>query len=100
MDPFGITYGGAALAGLLSFFSPCVLPLVPAYICFLGGASLDQLIAEEGVDQTLARRVFISSLAFVLGFATVFIVLGAAASEALRSRGSMPRGPPRLRGRP
>ncbi|MCP5372895.1 MAG: cytochrome c biogenesis protein CcdA [Hyphomicrobiales bacterium] len=80
MNPFDITYGGALVAGLLSFVSPCVLPLVPAYICFLGGASLDQLIAEDGVDKALARRVFISSIAFVLGFGTVFVALGATAT--------------------
>ncbi|MDH5749765.1 MAG: cytochrome c biogenesis protein CcdA [Rhodospirillales bacterium] len=80
MDPFQITYMGSLLAGLISFVSPCVLPLIPAYICFLGGASLDQLTAEGGIDQALARRVFFSSLTFVLGFATVFILLGATAT--------------------
>lgn len=80
MDPTNITYAGALLAGFLSFASPCVLPLVPAYLCFLGGASLDQLTAEGGVDKALARRVFVSALAFVFGFATVFVVLGATAT--------------------
>lgn len=80
MDPFQISYVGALVAGFLSFASPCVLPLVPAYLCFLGGASLDQLTAENGVDKALERRVFISSIAFVLGFSTVFISLGATAT--------------------
>ncbi len=80
MDPFQISYLGALFAGFLSFASPCVLPLVPAYISFLGGASLDQLTAEGGMDKALARRVFISALAFVLGFATIFISLGATAT--------------------
>jgi len=80
MDGFEVGYAGALVAGLLSFVSPCVLPLVPAYICFLGGASLDQLTAEEGVDSALARKVFISAVAFVLGFGTVFVVLGATAT--------------------
>ena len=80
MDPMNISYAGALLAGFLSFASPCVLPLVPAYLCFLGGASLEQLTAEGGVDRATARRVFVSALAFVLGFATVFVMLGATAT--------------------
>lgn len=80
MDPFAVTYLGAFGAGLLSFASPCVLPLIPAYLCFLGGASLDELTAEGGVDKHVQRRVFISALAFVFGFATVFIMLGATAT--------------------
>ena len=84
MDPFQITYIGALSAGLLSFFSPCVLPLIPAYLCFLGGASLDELTAEDGVDKEISQRVFISALSFVLGFATVFILMGASASALSR----------------
>jgi len=80
MDPFSITYLGAFGAGVLSFASPCVLPLIPAYLCFLGGASLDELTAEGGVDKQVQRRVFISAIAFVLGFSTVFVVLGATAT--------------------
>lgn len=80
MDPFNITYLGAFGAGVLSFASPCVLPLIPAYLCFLGGASLDELTAEGGVDKRVQRQVFRSAVAFVLGFATVFIVLGATAT--------------------
>lgn len=80
MDPFSITYLGALGAGILSFASPCVLPLIPAYLCFLGGASLDELTAEGGVDKHVQRRVFISAIAFVLGFATVFVMLGATAT--------------------
>ncbi len=80
MDPFQVSYPGALVAGFLSFASPCVLPLVPAYLCFLGGASLDQLTAEGGVDRALARRVFYSALTFVLGFGTVFVILGATAT--------------------
>ncbi len=75
-----VTIFGAALAGLLSFFSPCVLPLVPAYLCFLGGASMEDLTREENLDRQLERRVFISALFFVTGFSTVFVILGAAAT--------------------
>ena len=75
-----ITFFGAFVAGLLSFVSPCVLPLIPAYICFLGGASLGQLTEEGGVDPATQRRVLYSAFAFVLGFSTIFISLGATAT--------------------
>src|SRR5690606_13000779 len=77
---FDVSYATAALAGLLSFASPCVLPLVPPYLCFLGGVTLDQIAAHEPPARTVARRVFLSALAFVLGFTTVFVALGASAS--------------------
>lgn len=80
MDPFNISYAGALGAGLLSFFSPCILPIVPAYISYLAGASLDQLIGEDDVDKQLSRRVFYSALSFVIGFGTVFVLLGASAT--------------------
>ncbi len=80
MDPSQLSYAGALGAGILSFVSPCVLPLIPAYLCFLGGASLDELTAKGGVDKAISRRVFISALAFVLGFSTVFVSLGAGAT--------------------
>ena len=75
-----VTYIGALVAGVLSFASPCVLPLIPAYISFLGGASLDQLTDETGVDKATSRRVFYAALAFVLGFSTIFVILGASAT--------------------
>lgn len=77
---FDVTYGGAVLAGLLSFFSPCVLPLVPPYLCFLAGYSLDQITGEDGANAAVGRKVFASAFAFVLGFSAVFIGLGASAS--------------------
>ena len=57
MDLMNITYFGAVVAGLLSFASPCVLPLIPAYISYLGGASLNELTDDDGMDKALARRV-------------------------------------------
>ena len=75
-----ITYFGALVAGLLSFASPCVLPLIPAYISFLGGVSLSQLTEEDGVDVATQKRVIYAAIAFVLGFSTVFIALGASAT--------------------
>jgi cytochrome c-type biogenesis protein len=74
-----VTHGGALLAGLVSFLSPCVLPLVPPYLCYMAGVSLDQLTGNA--DETVARRtVLLSAIAFVLGFSTIFVALGATAS--------------------
>ena len=73
-------YLGVALAGLASFLSPCVLPLVPPYLGYLGGTTLGQMTDEKGIDRDVWRRVVISSLFFVLGFSAVFIGLGAGAS--------------------
>ncbi len=75
-----ITYFGALIAGLLSFLSPCVLPLVPPYLCFLGGATFDQLTGEDEPPAHVYQTVVLSSVAFVLGFTTVFVMLGATAT--------------------
>ncbi len=80
-----VTSWGAFVAGLLSFASPCVLPLVPPYLAFLGGASFAELKGES--DDAAARwrvwrRVMVAAIAFVLGFATVFVAMGASASAA------------------
>lgn len=71
-------YLGVALAGLVSFLSPCVLPLVPPYLGYLGGTTFEQL--SEGPERAVWRRVVLASLFFVLGFTTVFVALGASAS--------------------
>jgi cytochrome c-type biogenesis protein len=71
---------GVALAGLVSFLSPCVLPLVPPYLGYLGGTTIEQMTRVEQLDDALWRRVVIASLFFVLGFTTVFVGLGAGAS--------------------
>lgn len=84
MGGLDISYAGAAGAGLLSFLSPCVLPLVPAYLCFVAGTTLDRLVAAEGLDPALTRRVFVSALAFVIGFSTVFVIMGSSASALNR----------------
>ena len=73
-----VTVGGAFLAGLLSFASPCVLPLVPAYLAYMGGVSIEDML-EEGWAR--ARwMVLAAALCFVAGFSTVFVALGATAS--------------------
>jgi len=86
MGVFDISIGAAFIAGLLSFLSPCVLPLVPAYLGFLGGVSIHQLADEPDARATRngARRVAWAAFAFVLGFATVFVALGATASTISR----------------
>ncbi|HEX9795457.1 MAG TPA: cytochrome c biogenesis protein CcdA [Anaerolineales bacterium] len=76
MDPSNLTIGLAALAGLASFLSPCVLALVPAYVGYLGGRA----VTSEGQVVENRWSTFLHGLAFVLGFSAVFIALGAAAS--------------------
>ncbi len=73
-----VSYFAALSAGLLSFFSPCVLPLIPAYFTFITGISLDEL--TRGTDADVRRRVLLATIAYVLGFSLVFILLGASAS--------------------
>jgi cytochrome c-type biogenesis protein len=70
----------ALLAGAISFLSPCVLPLVPSYLCFITGATLDELSDGDGASVSQQRRAFLAAVFFVLGFSTVFITLGASAS--------------------
>jgi cytochrome c-type biogenesis protein len=66
-------------AGLLSFVSPCVLPLVPAYLCYLAGSSFEELL-EGASSRALRLRITVASFLFVAGFSTVFVLLGASAS--------------------
>ncbi len=74
-----ISLGGALLAGLLSFVSPCVLPIVPPYLAWLAGLSFEEL-SSDAVAAGARRRIVAAALAFVLGFTTVFVALGATAS--------------------
>ncbi len=72
--------GTAILAGLLSFLSPCVLPLIPGYLSFISGVSMDDLQRRDR-SSALTGRLFINTLFFVLGFSLVFVLLGATASS-------------------
>ena len=80
MGGFEVSYIGALVAGMLSFLSPCVLPLVPPYLCFIGGVSLEQISEDEELAPGVMRAVVLSAVVFVLGFSTVCIALGATAS--------------------
>ena len=69
----------ALVGGFISFVSPCVLPLVPPYLCYIGGVSIEELGQPESAGKR-RRDVFLSALSFVLGFATIFVAFGATAS--------------------
>lgn len=74
-----VTVFTAFAAGLISFLSPCVLPLVPGYISIISGFSLDQL-KDEQKKRSLLRMVLLNSVMFILGFSITFITLGASAT--------------------
>lgn len=83
-----ISLMSALFAGALSFLSPCVLPLVPPYLCYMAGVSVDQFRGGTAGDATSVtataatrRAILLSALFFTLGFATVFVALGAGASS-------------------
>ncbi|MDQ7080296.1 MAG: cytochrome c biogenesis protein CcdA [Paracoccaceae bacterium] len=84
---FDISFGGAALAGILSFFSPCVLPLVPFYFGYMAGISMSEL-RDEGIAPGAQRRLVISAVFFALGVTTIFVLMGLGATalgQAFRS---------------
>jgi cytochrome c-type biogenesis protein len=74
-----VTFLAALIAGLVSFLSPCVLPLVPPYLVYMAGASLERLADQEPAPR-VKRETVAAALLFVLGFSTVFVALGASAS--------------------
>ncbi len=75
-----VTFAGALIAGLLSFLSPCVLPLVPAYLSYISGVSVNELRQREHATDSVRRHALMQSLWFVAGFSLVFIALGASAT--------------------
>jgi cytochrome c-type biogenesis protein len=74
----GLSIPVAFVAGVVSFLSPCVLPLVPGYISMLSGESIEEL--KAGAGPGLMARILRNSLAFIVGFSAVFIALGASAT--------------------
>ncbi|MFC1699747.1 cytochrome c biogenesis CcdA family protein, partial [Candidatus Omnitrophota bacterium] len=67
-------------AGILSFFAPCIFPLIPAYICFITGLSADQINLTQELPVGKKRLILTEVIWFVLGFSIVFVALGASAS--------------------
>lgn len=80
MDISGVGVAGALAAGIVSFLSPCVLPLVPAYVSYVAGESLSDL--QGRADRATRWAAIGLALVFVAGFSTVFVLLGAGASAA------------------
>lgn len=75
-----LTFAAVFVAGIISFLSPCVLPLVPAYLTYMTGASLEEL-ADDQRSARLTRFLLLQSVAFVIGIALVFVLLGATATQ-------------------
>lgn len=79
MNGHEVTYIGAFIAGLLSFLSPCVLPLIPSYITYITGISFSDLQAEHP-SHVIRQKTILHSLCFICGFTVVFVLLGASAT--------------------
>ena len=77
---FEISYAGAALAGLLSFFTPCILPMMPFYLCYMAGISMAELRADGRIAPGAQKRLTVSALMFALGVTTIFMLLGLGAT--------------------
>ncbi|MGY3438540.1 MULTISPECIES: cytochrome c biogenesis CcdA family protein [unclassified Marinovum] len=77
---FDISFAGALIAGLLSFLSPCILPIVPFYLSYLGGVSMGQVSANTEITGAVRLRAVLAATAFALGVITVFMALGATAT--------------------
>lgn len=75
-----ITYLGAAFAGLLSFLSPCILPIVPFYLSYLAGVGMNQISADADIDPKTRTRAVLAACFFAAGVITIFMGLGAAAT--------------------
>lgn len=75
-----ISFAGAALAGLLSFFTPCILPMVPFYLCYLAGISMAELRADGAIAPGAQRRLVAAAAIFALGVTTIFVLMGMGAT--------------------
>ncbi len=80
-----ISFGGAALAGLLSFLSPCILPMVPFYLSYMAGLSVRELRDGDTIAPGARGRLVVQALAFALGVTTIFVLLGLGATALGRS---------------
>jgi cytochrome c-type biogenesis protein len=80
-----ISFGGAALAGLLSFLSPCILPMVPFYLSYMAGLSVKELRADDTIAPGARGRLVVQALVFAIGVTTIFILLGLGATAIGRS---------------
>ena len=77
---FDVTILGSLVAGLLSFLSPCILPIVPFYLSYLAGVGMNQISAEAEISPAVRLRAFLAACCFALGVITVFVGLGASAT--------------------
>lgn len=77
---FDPTIGGALIAGLLSFLSPCILPMVPFYLCYMAGISMAELRSDQTIAPGAQRRLVLSAFAFALGVTSIFMLLGMGAT--------------------
>ncbi|UWQ90118.1 cytochrome c biogenesis protein CcdA [Aliisedimentitalea scapharcae] len=75
-----ITFAGALIAGLLSFFTPCILPMVPFYLSYMGGLSVSELRGDGEIAPGAQRRLLISALCFAAGVTTIFMLMGMGAT--------------------
>lgn len=85
---FDVSVLGAVIGGLVVFFSPCVLPIVPFYLSYMAGAGMAEIRADGALQAGVRRRAVAASVMFSLGIVTVFVLMGAAAfglSQAFRS---------------
>ena len=78
---FEVSYQGAALAGLLAFFTPCILPMVPFYLSYMAGISMSELREDGDIAPGAQRRLVLSALFFAFGVTTIFGLLGMGATS-------------------
>jgi len=78
---------GAAFAGVLSFFTPCILPMVPFYLCYMGGLSMTEMRGDGEIASGAQRRLLISAVFFAMGVTTIFMRLGMGATALGRAFG-------------
>ncbi|SDI57137.1 cytochrome c biogenesis CcdA family protein [Lutimaribacter saemankumensis] len=75
-----VTFAGAALAGLIAFFTPCILPMVPFYLSYMAGLSMSELRGEGEIAPGAQRRLFVSAVFFALGVTSIFMLMGMGAT--------------------